>query len=209
MKFYKRLADIFYAPFPNICWKYPPYENTVYLTFDDGPYPPLTRPLLALLKHEQIPATFFLSGESIHRYRHDLEGIDYGGHQLGNHLYHHIPLFGLKTRRLVREINLTDELILKHWNRLVTVFRPPYGVFSPQLFPALQSTSKKLVLWTSMAYDFKWDKGRILKHLYYVVHAGDIVVFHDAPQAEKVLLEVLPPFIQHCRRKGWGFGGIQ
>ena len=110
---------------------------------------------------------------------------------------------------LVREINLTDELILKHWNRLVTVFRPPYGVFSPQLFPALQSTSKKLVLWTSMAYDFKWDKGRILKHLYYVVHAGDIVVFHDAPQAEKVLLEVLPPFIQHCRRKGWGFGGIQ
>jgi len=47
---YRYLAKIFLKPYPDIIWKYPPYENTVYLTFDDGPYPPLTKPLLEMLR---------------------------------------------------------------------------------------------------------------------------------------------------------------
>ncbi len=202
---HKRLASVFFKPFPQITWKYPPYEHKIYLTFDDGPYPPLTKPLLNLLEQMKVPATFFLSGENIYRYRHQLSELDYSGHQLGNHLFHHVPLFGMKTAKLVREINKTDELILENWRRIATAFRPPYGVFSPQLFTALQSTSKKLVLWTVMAYDFKWEKERILKHLLYQTHAGDIIVFHDSPKTSSVLLEVLPPFINHCHSRGWSF----
>lgn len=202
---HKKLASIFYKPFPSITWKFPPYENKIYLTFDDGPYPPVTEPLLALLNSRKIPATFFLSGESIYRYRHRLTALDYANHQLGNHLFHHIPLFGLKTKKLVKEINKTDELILKNWGKIARVFRPPYGIFSRQLFTALQSTSKKLVLWTVMAYDFKWDKQKILKHLLYHVHAGDIIVFHDSSKTDPVLLDVLPHFLDHCQKCGWQF----
>ncbi|RMH94048.1 MAG: polysaccharide deacetylase family protein [Calditrichaeota bacterium] len=206
---HRLLAKWFYAPYPNLIWQYPPYENTVYLTFDDGPYPPVTRPLLEFLAQQEIPATFFLSGESLCRYRHELEALDYTGHQIGSHLFHHIPLFGLKTPQLLREIDLTDRLIWKHFERLAQLFRPPYGVFSPRLFPVLQSTGKRLVLWSLMANDFKWKPPRILRYLMDQVHPGDIVVFHDSPLTDGILLEVLPRFVQFCREKGWRFGVVE
>ena len=208
MNAHRMLAQLFYAPFPNIIWKYPPYENTIYLTFDDGPYPPLTGPLLGMLKDLKLPATFFLSGESIFRYRRELADLDYGSHVLGNHFYHHMPLFGIDFKKLVREINVTDELILRHFNRLANFFRPPHGVFNRKIFPALESTSKRMVLWTVMAYDFKWNAERVLKHLKNTVHPGGIIVFHDSPKSENVLLDVIPPFVDHCRQLGWRFGKI-
>ena len=209
MNAHRTLAKLFYAPFPNIIWKYPPYENTIYLTFDDGPYPPLTGPLLGLLNDLKFPATFFLSGESIFRYRRELADLDYGNHVIGSHFYHHIPLLGIEFKKLLREINFTDELIFRYFNRLANFFRPPYGVFNRKVFPALESTSKRMVLWTVMAYDFKWNAERVLKHLQNTVHPGDIIVFHDSPKSENVLLDVIPPFVEHCRQLGWRFGRIE
>jgi peptidoglycan/xylan/chitin deacetylase (PgdA/CDA1 family) len=208
MILHRQFAQLFYAPFSNIIWKYPPYENTVYFTFDDGPYPPLTAPLLQLLDDLKLPATFFLSGESIFRYRRELADLDYGKHVIGSHFYHHVPLFGMDFKKLLRGINVTDELIFRHFNRLANYFRPPYGVFNRKIFPVLESTSKKMVLWTVMAYDFKWNANRVLKHLRDTVHPGDIIVFHDSPQSAGVLPEVLPPFVEHCRELGWRFGKI-
>lgn len=206
---FRYLASIFFKPFPNIIWKYPPYENTVYLTFDDGPYPPVTRPLLEMLRELQVPATFFLSGENLFRYRREMGELDYSGHEIGSHFYHHIPLFGLNSAKLLNGINLTDKLVYQYQKQLPRFFRPPYGVFSKKLFPVLQSASKKLVMWSVMAYDFKWEKERVLEHLYRSVRAGDIVVFHDSPKTERVLLEVVPPFVEFCRERGWRFGTIQ
>lgn len=206
---YRYLANIFLKPYPGIIWKYPPYENTVYLTFDDGPYPSLTKPLLEMLRDLQVPATFFLSGKNVFRYRREVGELDYSGHEIGSHFFHHIPLFGLNSARLLKEINLTDQLIYQYQQQLPRFFRPPYGVFSKKLFPALQSASKKLVLWTVMAYDFKWEKERILEHLRKSVRSGDIIVFHDSPQTERVLLEVLPTFVQYCRGQGWQFGMVK
>ena len=59
-----------------------------------------------------------------------------------------------------------------------------------------------------MAYDFKWPAERILKHLCNTVHPGDVIVFHDSPKTENTLLDVLPPFVAHCRELGWRFGKI-
>jgi peptidoglycan/xylan/chitin deacetylase (PgdA/CDA1 family) len=206
---YRHLAGLFYKPFPDIIWKYPPYENTIYLTFDDGPCPPVTNPLLEMLHQLQVPATFFLSGENVFRYRRRMVELDYSGHEIGSHFFHHIPPFGLHSKKLLKEINLTDQLIFQYLKRLPQVFRPPFGVFSRKLFPALQSASKKLVLWTVMAYDFKWEKNKILDHLRESVCAGDIIVFHDSPKTGEVLPEVIPPFVAFSRERGWRFGKIK
>ncbi len=206
---HRQLARLFYAPYPNIVWNGAPDNQTIYLTFDDGPYPPVTYPLLHMLRRYGVPATFFLSGEAMEEHHKYMPRLDYRGHQIGNHLYHHVPLFGLTKKRLVTEINRTDQLIYEHLNTLSTIFRPPYGVFSPQLFPALQSTSKKMVLWSLMANDFKWDKYKVLDHLYQSVQPGDIIVFHDSPKTAGNLLEIMPQFIRFCRAKKWSFGVIR
>ncbi len=127
----RRLTALFLKPYPNIIWKYPPSAKTIYLTFDDGPYPPVTKPLLAWLKEKQIPATFFLSGKQIYRYRREMGNLDYSDHQIGSHSFYHLPLFGLERSSLLRQIEVTDRLILKYVNRLPNLFRPPYGNFNP------------------------------------------------------------------------------
>lgn len=205
---HRHLAQLFYAPFKNVIWKYPAHLNRIYLTFDDGPYPPLTRPLLEFLQEQRIPATFFLSGENLVRYRKEARVLDYSGHQLGNHLFHHLPLWGRNKQKLLKEIDFTDRLILNYFNQLPQLLRPPYGIFNPAALPILGSTGKQMVLWSLMAYDFKWDEQKIMKHLMRQCIAGDIVVFHDSPKTEAVLMRILPRFVEHCRAKGWSFSHI-
>nr|NIR51671.1 polysaccharide deacetylase family protein [candidate division KSB1 bacterium]NIR66334.1 polysaccharide deacetylase family protein [candidate division Zixibacteria bacterium]NIW47472.1 polysaccharide deacetylase family protein [Gammaproteobacteria bacterium]NIS47943.1 polysaccharide deacetylase family protein [candidate division Zixibacteria bacterium]NIT73901.1 polysaccharide deacetylase family protein [candidate division KSB1 bacterium] len=129
-------------------------------------------------------------------------------HQIGSHSFYHLPLFGLKRRSLLRQIEVTDRLILKYVNRLSNLFRPPYGIFNPKVFPLLQSTAKRMVLWSIIANDFKWGEDRILDRLTTAVQPGDVIVFHDSPQTEKVLMKVLTEFIEHCNGRGWGFGVV-
>lgn len=42
----------------------PSWPNTIYLTFDDGPSLNITPQILDILKHENVPATFFVAGYS-------------------------------------------------------------------------------------------------------------------------------------------------
>lgn len=206
---HRLLANVLFKPYDNLIWQLPESANKrIYLTFDDGPYPPVTQRVLNILAEQQVPATFFLSGQQLFQYRHRLSRLNYAGHAIGNHLFHHSPLFGWSRQRLLKEINLTDQIIVDHLDRLPTTFRPPYGVFSPQLFPALQSTSKKLVLWSVLTNDFKWDRYRVLENLYRQVRPGDILVFHDSPKTCAVLPALLPDFIRYCRSRGWEFGII-
>ncbi|HQV33047.1 MAG TPA: polysaccharide deacetylase family protein, partial [Calditrichia bacterium] len=135
-----------------------------------------------------------------------LDQLDYDGHVIGNHSFHHIPHFGIRGRHLAREIDATDRIILTEFGRLARVFRPPYGIFGRALFPVLKSTGKTMVLWTVMAYDFKWSSGKILDHLRKNVRPGDIVVFHDSPQTQEVLMNIIPPFVEYCRSRNWKFG---
>ena len=63
------------------------------VTLSRGQYGPrrgLPR-LLALLRREQIPATFFVPGWVVERYPAAIDAILQGGHELAHHGYHHVP----------------------------------------------------------------------------------------------------------------------
>ena len=51
------------ALFPSLIWRKETKNKEVWLTFDDGPDPEATPWILAVLKKENIKATFFLVGE--------------------------------------------------------------------------------------------------------------------------------------------------
>ena len=47
---------------PQITWKMPEEGNNIYLTFDDGPHPEITRWVLNELSKVDAKATFFVLG---------------------------------------------------------------------------------------------------------------------------------------------------
>lgn len=198
------LANIFYRPYPDLIWRLPDRKK-ICLTFDDGPYPPVTKQVLKILNDARVPATFFLSGERIFAHRRELKRLSYRGHSLGNHFYHHVPVFGLRAQTIARQLNISDYLIEKNFSQNPALFRPPYGIFSPALLKELRKQNKVLALWSLMANDFKWGAEKVMAHLSKSLRGGDVVVFHDSAKTEKVVVEVLPKFIEHCLEKGYEF----
>jgi len=59
----------------------------VALTFDDGPNPPITEQMLAILAAHGARATFFVMGKWVERYPETLRRTVAAGHLVGNHTY--------------------------------------------------------------------------------------------------------------------------
>ena len=63
MSFWTKTNYLVKKIFRNYVWDIPNSENKVYLTFDDGPTPEITKWTLEQLKKYNAKATFFCIGE--------------------------------------------------------------------------------------------------------------------------------------------------
>ncbi|HET6209267.1 MAG TPA: polysaccharide deacetylase family protein [Jatrophihabitans sp.] len=96
----------------------------VSLTFDDGPGP-RTVELTELLAERDVPATFFLLGESIERYGHLLGTYRATGQAIGLHGERHRPFSSVA--RALDQLARCRARLPGHLTEPVW-FRPPYGI---------------------------------------------------------------------------------
>ncbi len=64
-------------------------DHEVVLTFDDGPLPKHTKPVLDLLAAECVKATFFIIGRMARDYPAALHEVQQAGHTIGTHTQNH------------------------------------------------------------------------------------------------------------------------
>jgi peptidoglycan/xylan/chitin deacetylase (PgdA/CDA1 family) len=82
--------------FPTTAPSFPVYTHArrdqpkVALTFDDGPNPPRTEQVIAVLEAAQVRATFFVIGRWVERWPRTVERMLAAGHLIGNHSYAHV-----------------------------------------------------------------------------------------------------------------------
>jgi peptidoglycan/xylan/chitin deacetylase (PgdA/CDA1 family) len=74
-------------------------NNSVAITFDDGPNPKVTPLLLDILKEKDVKVTFFLIGARVEEYPEIVKRIVAEGHDIGNHSYTHKRLAQLLRER--------------------------------------------------------------------------------------------------------------
>ncbi|MFZ2886282.1 MAG: bifunctional polysaccharide deacetylase/glycosyltransferase family 2 protein, partial [Minisyncoccia bacterium] len=104
----------------------PRFEKTIALTFDDGPHPEYTREVMALLKQENVPATFFLIGSNVVKHPEVAREIVESGFEIGNHTFTHSEHMADSEARLRRELVSTDQVIRDATGRHAILFRPPF-----------------------------------------------------------------------------------
>ena len=82
-------------------------DHEVVLTFDDGPLPATTGPILDVLKRECVRATFFLIGRNAEANPHLVKRELAEGHSVGHHSYSHplITLRGLGEAAAIADID--------------------------------------------------------------------------------------------------------
>ena len=147
------------------------------LTFDDGPHPDHTAPLLDGLKERGVKATFFLVGTQIQYAPHLVERMVREGHQIGVHTYSHVSVTGLEREEFQLQVEGTRRLIYSLIGERELWLRPPYGILDEN---AQSWADGPVILWSVDPEDWKDNKvNRIRDHLVSHVRDGDIILMHD------------------------------
>ena len=202
--------------FPNFVWNINTDRKELYLTFDDGPTPEITKWVLQTLDDFNAKATFFCIGNNIEKHPDIFQHIINEGHTVGNHTYNHLKGWKHKTKDYVKDILNTEDLIRVQIENLsfekensspVNLFRPPYGKFKNNQSKAVLELGYKIILWDVLSYD--WDKSvsetTCLNNVTSATKEGSIIVFHDSVKASRNLQYALPRVLKYYSEKGFVF----
>jgi peptidoglycan/xylan/chitin deacetylase (PgdA/CDA1 family) len=155
-------------------------EKVVALTYDDGPNPPHTEALLAMLHRHNVKATFFLKGRNVEAFPKEVRTIAVTGHEVGNHSYYHRPMISFNKLTMRSELERTNALIKDQLGYAPVLFRPPYGLQGPGLKLALESLNMTSIIMSDNGADWEVsDPELIASAILETVEPGSIVLLHD------------------------------
>jgi len=150
------------------------------LTFDDGPDPESTLPLLDLLGSFGARATFFVRGAAAARYPEVVQQAVDLGHAIGNHTWSHPVLPRTPRRERLLELRECQRIIAPYVKPPV-LFRPPYLAQSKESRLDALLLGFQVIMCSVDSGDW-WieDADEIVAELLAHPAGGDIVLLHDA-----------------------------
>ncbi|MGW9481905.1 polysaccharide deacetylase family protein [Streptomyces diastaticus] len=159
----------------------PGADHPMVLTFDDGPDPRYTPPILDLLRRHHVRATFFVCGEMAEHQGGLLRRMVDEGHVIGNHSWSH-PLLTRASTAVVRaELERTSEAVERAVGQHPQWMRAPYGAWNRRVFRLGAELGMDAFAWTVDSLDWTEPGTRtIIDRVLNGAGPGVIVLAHDA-----------------------------
>lgn len=185
-----------------------PDPGAVALTFDDGPDPRFTPPLLEALEEAGAKATFFVVGERLDGSAELLREIENRGHEVALHGMTHRRHDRLSDEEARAELTEGLAAIEAAGVRRPRWYRPPYGGSSPALARFCDELGFGLAYWSAWGQDWEAIPARRIARLVLRdLGPGGIVLLHDSPlYAERddagPTTEAIPLIAAAAREKG-------
>lgn len=185
-------------------------RKEIAITFDDGVLNPQQSNLvLDVLKAYKVPATFFCIGKNLESVAQIevLKRMDKEGHLIGNHSYSHSNFFDFFSADKVREeIIQTDNLIQQHIGKKPLLFRPPYGITTPNIAKALKALDHKTIGWSLRSLDTVIkEENKLLERVKKKLKSGDVLLFHDHLDCQPAFLKI---FLEYLLKEGYSVVGV-
>lgn len=154
------------------------------LTFDDGPYPPITTRLLDELKSRNVKCTFFLLGLQLSLYPEVAQRIHDEGHELANHTYSHLALRRQSSESISDEVGKTRALLSEITGGENFYVRLPFGDGSSDE-RVLAATGAPVVLWSVDPTNgvYPASEEQLYNGLIKNAADGAIMLLHDSNEA--------------------------
>ncbi|HSM71235.1 MAG TPA: polysaccharide deacetylase family protein [Anaerolineales bacterium] len=187
-------------------------RREIALTFDDGPHPRDTPQVLDRLAKHNVPATFFLIGQSVERYPHLVKQIHDAGHQIALHCYRHIPFPLENASTLNGSLNRSRNAISKACgisHESIRHVRPPYGFFTARILSRLNESGYRLVLWDNMPLHFIQPIQRTVDQILTHTLPGSVIVLHDGKGHGRKVAAIVDTIIPMLKAKGFAFMRIE
>ena len=171
-----------------------PNKPMVALTFDDGPHPKNTPPIIETLKQYNSVATFFEVGYMLKNYSYVSLSAKEIGCEIGSHTYNHINLKKASKQERINELKKMDELYFNIFNEYPKLLRPPYGAYTNDL---TNITEQALILWSIDTNDWQSrNKKKIIKHIKEQGNLdGQVILMHSIYESTAEAVKELVPWL--------------
>ncbi|MFD0524561.1 polysaccharide deacetylase family protein [Paractinoplanes durhamensis] len=180
------------------------HGNVVSFTFDDGPNPPDTLHLLAVLRKNHVKAVFCLVGDQVKAHPEVVRRIAAEGHTLCNHSLHHDNLSLLTPEQVTADLTETSTLIHQAvpWAN-IAYFRAPYGSWgqSPQIAADL---GMQPLGWRFDIEDWVPPGADVLaQRIRDRLTPGAVILMHDGGGDRSQTVDAVAQVIPELRAQGW------
>jgi peptidoglycan/xylan/chitin deacetylase (PgdA/CDA1 family) len=154
--------------------------KVIALTIDDGPSPVYTPQILQLLDKYQVTATFSMIGLQVDAHPGMAREVAAAGHMIANHTWSHLDLAVLPPMMIADQINRATGAIHTVTGRVPTLFRAPYGAWSPAVLQHCAQTRMTPLDWSVDPRD--WSRpgvASIVGNIMRNTKTGSIILEHD------------------------------
>ena len=188
--------------------------KTIVLTFDDGPDETYTPQVVKILKHENVPAAFFVVGENAENNVPLLRQLYDDGYEIGNHTFSHPNIANVSAERARLELNATRRLIECVTGHSTILFRPPYNADSePQslqeIEPIMLAKQENYLTVGESIDPQDWRKDITADEIFNQVVKeranGSVILLHDAGGNREATVAALPRIIHYFKQQGYRF----
>lgn len=186
-------------------------QKLVALTFDDGPYPPYTQELIALLERKQVPATFFLVGENAAKHPHIVQLAAGKGYEIALHAGKHVDLLKLNRSELADNLAYGKHILEQLTGKRVQYMRPPHGFRDWVVMEEAAKAGLMVVNWSVIPRDWTNPGAQVIaQRVCKEVQPGAIVLLHDgdAPAqtaSREQTIQAMVLIIDQLRARGYEF----
>ncbi|KAG9031124.1 Carbohydrate esterase 4 protein [Tulasnella sp. UAMH 9824] len=185
--------------------------NTVAITFDDGPYT-WTNEIVDTLARYNAKATFFFNGnnyECIYSPENEarLKYAYAAGHQMASHTWAHLDWTTLSNQRLLSEMTLLDDALIKILGVKPAFVRPPFGKFNEASRDVAAYNGESIVIWDFDSGDSQGASAQRMETDYQNLAAqkpGNILTLNHETY-EATAHRILPFALSALQAQGYSF----
>lgn len=173
-----------------------PKKKMVALTYDDGPYTPVTNQILDTLEKHGGRATFFVVGSRVSEYKDCIKREAKLGCEIANHTYNHTILTSASSSTIVSEIEKTNDAVKKIAGVTPTLVRAPGGSVNSKV---KANAGYPLINWSVDTLDWKnRNSSSVISNIKSDVRDGSIVLMHDLyTSTGNATVEIVPWLVKN------------
>lgn len=166
-------------------------EKIIALTFDDGPYTPVTMRILDVLEEYGAHATFFVVGNRVKNYQDCVIRATNLNCEIADHTWSHQTLTKLSGDAVSAQINDCADTVYNLTGIRPVVMRPVGGSYNSTVS---QNVGMPMIIWSVDTNDWKYrDSNHVINEILNNAKDGDIVLMHDLYETTASAVEYVVP----------------
>ena len=171
-------------------------DKVVAISFDAAWGDEQTQTLIDILAEYQVKTTFFVVGDWVTKYPHQIKALAEAGHEIMNHSDTHPHMTKLNAAEQAAELNACNDRIEAITGVRPTLFRAPYGEYDNTVVGTARDCGMFTIQWDVDSLDWKdLTAAQMCDRILPKIRPGSIVLFHNGgkhtPEALPLILRQL------------------